>query len=231
MLIVTPQKSNPSPVEAHTNVAPTAAATSADGDVAIVLTRLPTEQRQAEIVAAALELAQNGSPSDITTTDLARAVGVTQGAVFKHFPTKDAIWLAVITWVANTLPRTLNEAAVHATSPLDALNKIFHAHVEFVIANPGVPRVIFHELQRAADTPTKQQVRVLLQTYRQLLLTHLNAAVQNGDASEEVDVAAAATQFVGIVQGLVMQSMMSGQPHLMRADAPRVFDLYLRGLR
>ena len=169
--------------------------------------RMPTEHRQAEIVAAALRLAENGSPADITTNDLARAVGVTQGAVFKHFPTKDAIWLAVITWVGQHLPRVLSDAAQQADTPLAALRNMFHAHVEFVIANPGVPRVTFHELQQVADTPTKQQVRTLLQTYRHLLLTHLNAAVQRGDAANDLDTNAAATQFVGIIQGLVMQSM------------------------
>lgn len=193
--------------------------------------RLRTEQRQAGIVAAALRLAQDGSPADITTSDLARAVGVTQGAVFKHFPTKEAIWLAVISWVAGHLPRVLNDAAKRAESPLEALRNIFHAHVEFVIANPGVPRVIFHELQQAADTPTKQQVRALLQAYRQLLLTQLTAAIERGDAAADLDIAAAATQFVGIIQGLVMQSMLSGQTHMMRTEAPRVFALYLRGLR
>ena len=47
-------------------------------------TRLSTEERQTEIVAAALQLARDTSPAQITTTDIALAIGVTQGAVFKH---------------------------------------------------------------------------------------------------------------------------------------------------
>ena len=62
--------------------------------------RLPTEARQAEIVAAALRLAQLSSPESITTADLAGALGLSQGALFKHFPSKDAVWLAAMTWVA-----------------------------------------------------------------------------------------------------------------------------------
>ncbi|MFM9916985.1 MAG: TetR/AcrR family transcriptional regulator, partial [Rhizobacter sp.] len=70
-------------------------------------TRLPTEERQAEIVSAALRLARDASPALITTTDIAAAIGVTQGAVFKHFPTKDAIWLAAMRWVRETLLKGL----------------------------------------------------------------------------------------------------------------------------
>jgi TetR/AcrR family transcriptional regulator len=58
--------------------------------------RLPTEERQALIVSAAITLAGRHSPAAITTGDIAREVGVTQGALFKHFPSRQAIWLAVM---------------------------------------------------------------------------------------------------------------------------------------
>src|SRR3990167_4607587 len=55
-----------------------------------------TELRQASLVAAALALAAVRSPAEVTTAALAQAVGITQGAVFRHFESKEAIWLAVI---------------------------------------------------------------------------------------------------------------------------------------
>ncbi|MBK7616584.1 MAG: TetR/AcrR family transcriptional regulator [Burkholderiales bacterium] len=193
-------------------------------------TRLPTEVRQAAIVDAALNLACSMGPAQITTSDIAAAVGVTQGAVFKHFPTKEAIWLAAMSWVQAQLLDTLEEAAVTAPTPLQGLGAVFMAHVEFVVAHSGVPRLIFHELQQPADSPTKQAVRALLQGYRQLLLGLLGAAMHQGQLPAELDQDAAATLFVGIVQGLVMQAMLSGKPAVMRTQAERVFALYLRGL-
>ena len=193
-------------------------------------TRLPTEVRQAAIVDAALNLACSMGPAQITTSDIAAAVGVTQGAVFKHFPTKEAIWLAAMSWVQAQLLDTLEEAAVTAPTPLQGLGAVFMAHVEFVVAHSGVPRLIFHELQQPADSPTKQAVRALLQGYRQLLLGLLGAAMHQGQLPAELDQDAAATLFVGIVQGLVMQAMLSGKPAVMRTQAERVFAVYLRGL-
>jgi AcrR family transcriptional regulator len=191
---------------------------------------LPTEVRQAAIVDAALTLACSMGPAQITTGDIAAAVGVTQGAVFKHFPTKDAIWLAAMSWVHAQLLGVLDEAAAAAPNPLEGLSAVFRAHVDFVVAHPGVPRLIFHELQQPADTPIKQEVRALLQAYRQLLLGLLNAAGQQRQVSADLDRDAAATLFVGIVQGLVMQSMLSGKPTAMRTQAASLFQMYLRGL-
>ena len=45
-----------------------------------------------------------------------------------------------------------------------------------------------------------------------------------------MDTQAAATLFIGTIQGLVMQSMLSGDIERIRADAPVVFAIYQRGI-
>ncbi len=194
-------------------------------------TRRPTEKRQAEIVAAALRLARDSSPVLITTGDIAAAIGVTQGAVFKHFPTKEAIWLGALTWVRTHLLKTLGDAAQSQAAAAPKLAAVFHAHVDFVIRHPGVPRVIFHELQQPADSALKQEVRNLLQAYRALLLRIIGAGIESGELASGLHREAAATLFVGIVQGLVMQSMLAGPPGTMKAQADSLFTLYLRGIQ
>lgn len=194
------------------------------------VTRLPTEARQAEIIAAALRLAQDCGPGSITTADLATAVGLSQGALFKHFNSKDAVWLGAIGWVKTHLLARLSSAAQEGTGPVDALQRVFDAHVGFCMLHPGVPRLIFHELQRPADSPIKQQVRDMLQSYRQMLLDLMQAAVKAGEAPAELDVSAASTLFMGLIQGLVMQSMLSGQVSHMAVSGPGVFKLFLRAI-
>jgi TetR/AcrR family transcriptional regulator len=192
--------------------------------------RLSTEERQAEIVAAALHLARESSPALITSADIATAIGVTQGAVFKHFPTKDAIWLAAMRWVRETLLQRLQAAADQTATPLDALSAMFRAHVEFVIAHPGVPRFIFHELQQPADSAAKLEVRAVLQSYRKLLLGRLIQSMEQKLVSPDLDPEAAATSFIGLIQGLVMQSMLTGRTAAMRQQADAIFVLYRRSL-
>lgn len=191
---------------------------------------MPTEERQAEIVAAALRLARETSPPLITTAAIAAAVGISQGAVFKHFTSKDAIWLAAMRWVKAHLLAALDEAAAAAAGDIDALQAMFDTHIAFVLAHPGVPRVIFHELQNPADSPVKREVRGLLQDYRQRLLQRLVAARQQGKLRPDTDFDAAATLFVGMVQGLVMQAMTAGQVGAMASRTGAVFALYRRGL-
>lgn len=193
--------------------------------------RLPTEARRAEIVAAVLHLAATQSPAHITTGDIAGELGFTQGAVFRHFPSKEAIWLAVLEWVDAELIAALERAAQEGRTPLDGLERVFMAHIRFVMAWPGVPRILFQDLQRPDDTPLKQRVRQLLGRYRQILARLFDAAARQGQVGGGLDTHAAATLFIGTIQGLVMQSMLAASPSGVEDEARRVLVLYLRAIQ
>lgn len=195
-----------------------------------MLPKQPTETRQAALVAAALALAAERSPATVTTAELAQAVGITQGAVFRHFESKEAIWLAVIDHTHQHLLEQLHGAAAAHADPLAALRAVFMAHVDFVVAHPGVPRLIFQELQQPHDTPLKARVRGLMHGYRQLLAHVLQQAHNQQALRPGTDLQAAAVLFIGSVQGLVMQSLLSGQVGAMKLQAPGVYQLVQQAL-
>ena len=192
--------------------------------------RQTTETRQAEIVATFLRLAAERSALDISTTDIASAMNLSQGALFKHFPSKEAIRLAVVDWIEDALMQRLQAAQQSASSPLVALRDMFMAHVEFVIDCPGAPRFIFGELQSPDATPVKSRVCRLMQQYRTLLNQVLDEAMESRLIGSGIDRQAAAAMFLGGIQGLVIQSMISGDATRLRDQAQGVFQIYLLGL-
>lgn len=195
-------------------------------------TKLKTEDRQAALVQAALQLAAQRSPADITTGDLAEVIGITQGGVFKHFASKEAIWLAVTDWAHQSLMDELNRVAkAESTDPLQALKQVFLAHIQFVSTYPGVPRLIFQELQHAKPTPLKTKVQRLMGDYRELLMGLLMAAREARVISKEVDTQAAVVMLIGAVQGLVMQALIAGSFDGIHSKAESIFTIYDAGLR
>ncbi len=192
---------------------------------------LPAETRRAVTVEAVIELAAERDPGEITTAAIASHMKLTQGALFRHFPSKDAIWEAVMEWVAERLLARVDRAAALAASPVAALQAIFLAHADFVAEHPGVPRMLFGELQRAGATPAKRLARTLLERYGERIRARLEAGKAAGEVSAALDIDAAVTLFVGTLQGLIMQSMLAGDLLRIRRDAPRVFAIYLAGIR
>jgi AcrR family transcriptional regulator len=191
---------------------------------------LPAAQRRMVTVKTVIELAGEQNPSEITTGAIAKHMKLTQGALFRHFPNKDAIWHAVMEWVAERLLARIDHAAQGIESPLAAMEAMFMSHIEFVAEHPGVPRMMFGELQRATLTPAKRMVLTLLQHYGERLHRLIEKGKSSGELTPTLDTEAAATLFIGTIQGLVMQSLLAGDVERIRHDAPRIFAIYRRGI-
>lgn len=193
--------------------------------------RLPAAERRREVIAAVLELARDASPEGITTQAIADRVGLTHGALFRHFPDKESLWIEVFAWVQKELGAVLDAAFATDGDALARLERVFLAHVGFVAHFPGAPRILFHELQRPVDSPFHEHVRRMVGGYRQRLSALLNEAKRAGQLSPTLDEAVAALLFIGAVQGLVVQSALFRSEAGMVAAARRVFPLLLDGFR
>ncbi|MCP5400565.1 MAG: TetR/AcrR family transcriptional regulator [Sphingomonas sp.] len=189
---------------------------------------LSADQRRAEAVATVIELAATHDPAVMTTGQIASAMGVSQGALFRHFPDKMAIWTAVLEWTCGELNHRLD--VLPNSPPLSRLEAILAAHVDFVIKRPGVPRILFGELQRAGDTPTKAVTRQLMAGYRARVARELHAAREAGDIAGGTDVEAATVLFLAMVQGMVMQGLAIDDFSSMPALAHRLFGLFRHSL-
>jgi AcrR family transcriptional regulator len=192
---------------------------------------LPAEARRAETVQAVVALAAEQNPGDITTAAIASRLGLTQGALFRHFPSKDAILEAVMAWVSDHLLARIEAALGDGATPLASMEAAFLAHAGFVSEHPGVPRMLFGELQRSEDTPAKRLVRSLLDRYRERLAQQVEQGKRDGSIVGDIDTRVIVAGFIGSLQGLVIQSLLSGEPHRIRDGAPAAFALYQRGIR
>ncbi|MGV1098619.1 TetR/AcrR family transcriptional regulator [Thiovibrio sp. JS02] len=194
---------------------------------------LPAEERRAVTVKAVVELAAERDPGEITTAAIAKHMNLTQGALFRHFQSKDSLLQAVMEWVAEQLLFRVDKAAAAALSPLAGLEAVFMAHIDFVAQHPGVPRILFGQLplQRSEETISKRMVATLIRRYGERLKDLIRQGKECGELDPLLDADAAVIMFIGTVQGLVLQSLLAGDVGQIRRNAPRIFAIYRRGIR
>jgi TetR/AcrR family transcriptional regulator len=193
--------------------------------------KMPAEERRAATIEAVIDLAAGCDPGEITTTAIATHMRLTQGALFRHFASKEAIWEAVMGWVAEGLLARIDAAIEAAPSPLEALGAVFMTHVRFISEHPGVPRIMFGELQRGADSAAKRMARILVDRYGKRLRRLIDEGKACRQISSDIDTAVAAMLFLSTLQGLVMQSLLAGDVKRIRSAAPGAFALYARAIR
>lgn len=178
-----------------------------------------------------LDLAAKQGVDGVTTQDMAQAMGVTQGAVFRHFPSKDAIWLAVMQWVRARLMAVLTAAAAQARDPLDALERMFFAHIGFIAAHPAIPRVLMSDHLHRRSPALRQLVTEIMLGYEARITALLETARTQGLARPDLDARAAATLYIGMIQGLVLQASILRDQRTLEKEAARTFPVYLQAIR
>ena len=192
--------------------------------------RLSAEERQEEIIRAAVDLAGEHGVEGVTTQDMADAVGITQGAIFRHFPTKDMIWLGVIRWVRGRLMSVVDLAASQGSDPLDSLEKIFFAHLGFVDKVPAIPKLIFTDQLLKKNPKIKELIRTILADYEAKVISLISQAKTQGLVRPDLDEHGAAVMFIGIIQGLVLRVSVIEIRNSLISEGKLVFPIFLHGI-
>lgn len=191
---------------------------------------LKAAERKKLTVQTVIELAAEGNPSEISTTTIAERMGVTQGALFRHFPNKDSILEAVVNWVADKVLSRVDVATKNAESPVEALEAIFMTHIEFISKHPGIPRMLFGELQRSGDTLPKKVIQKFISQYNLNLRVWLVKGMESGDFHSDLDIEAASVLFIGAIQGLVIRALITNDIGSILQNSQSVWNIYKTGL-
>jgi AcrR family transcriptional regulator len=195
--------------------------------------RMPATQRKQQIVETALELVAERGADAVSAQLIADTIGLSQPAVFRHFPTKEAVWMAVIAWLQDRLAEVWSEARgdEQHPRPIWVLRRMLLGHVELIIRYPGLAKVVFSDHIRHQYPRLHEQFHAFHRQYEREVTTLLEDAVRASDLPSTTDVAAAATLYFCTIQGLGFQFAIAGYRRARVWDcATRLFALYARAI-
>lgn len=176
-------------------------------------TRRPTEDRQREIADAALRLIAEQGLRRFTTAAVAERVGLSEGAIFRHFPSKQAIVAGAIDRVEELL---FAAAPEQSDDPLERLGEFVRFRIETIHANPGIPRIVFsEELAHAAGPEGAERIGELKRRSFAFVRGCLEEAAQRGLVVTDVPL----DHLVLLVQGLLLALVFRSSES--RARSPR----------
>src|SRR3546814_21150807 len=95
-------------------------------------------------------------------------------------------------------------------------------HVDFVAEHPGVPRMLFGELQRSADNLPRKMVQTLIGRYAERLRRLFEAGKASGALEPGTDVEAAALLCIRTITGRVHQAMGAEEVGSIRRECSTV---------
>lgn len=182
--------------------------------------------RQAELTDAALRIVATQGIAALTTRSLAAEVGLSTGAIFRHFASLDALLEAVVARVEVVLASTYPPADL---PPVERLTRFVEARSTAVGNQLGILRLVLSEqFSLALPKRGSLRLRACVDDTRAFLVDCIRAGQASGDLRAELPPEALASIVMGTVQVLALSP---SKPRSRDADTQAVLVTLLAMLR
>lgn len=189
--------------------------------------RKSTEDRRAEIQQAMLALAFEHGPGQVTTGMIAARLGLTQPAIYRHFPRKDDLWQALAQDLAARIAQSIHEASARTTTPLERLRHLVLGHLRLIHAAPALPEIMVMRDRTAPAVALRQEIQSSMAKFLQAMLGAISEAQAEGALRADINPRDIATLTFGIVQSLVLRLLVTHDPAVLLKDTDRLLDLQM----
>lgn len=164
--------------------------------------RRPTDERRAEIVEAALRLIGAKGIAALTVSALARELGFTGGALYKHFPSTEAILEAVAARAVEALDASTPEASLPPRAWIRALAE---ARTATVSGHAGLSRLLLSEqFVFALPPPAVSLLKGAVRKTREGLVRAIREGQRVGEIRDDLPAEALAPIVLGTIQMIAM---------------------------
>ena len=189
--------------------------------------RRSAEDRKSQIIAQVLRLASEIGPDRMSTTDVARAVGISQPAVFRHFPTKGDLWVAVAEDVSATLREHWATAEARAQASLERLHGLIGVQLAAITERPALPSILFSRELTVDNPPLREVFDRLLASFQSRLAAAVGEMQSEGMLRPDIDARDAAVLLASTVQGVAIRWALGNRGFDLVGEGKRLVEVQL----
>lgn len=169
----------------------------------MVTQRENTSVRQKQIVSAARKLIVRYGSEHVTVRRMAKEIGVSEGAIYRHFRSKSDILAFLVDDIESALIGDIERNHTGDVDSVRALENIMVDHISSIEQRKGVSFQVIAEIVSLGDKKLNKQIYAVIDKYLDRIKAILEDGVKGGVIRPEVDPDAAAMLFFGMTQGLV----------------------------
>jgi len=162
-----------------------------------------TSVRKKQIMEAARKLIMRAGSEHVTVRNMAKEVGISEAAIYRHFKSKTEILSFLADSVADGLLHDIDTAGIVGFPSLDVIDEILRTHLSRIEQRRGLSFLVLAEIVSFGDKSLNKKVSDNIQIYVDRLKLLLTDGVQAGLVRKDIDLEAASLLLFGMIQGLV----------------------------
>jgi len=165
--------------------------------------------RKEQILQALARMLENGPGERITTAALAREVGVSEAALYRHFPSKARMFEGLIAFIEETLFTRISRILEEEPSAAKRCEKILSLVLAFAERNPGMTRLLTGDALAGETERLRHRISQLFDRLESQLKQILREAQIRENLKTAISPAVMANMLMASIEGRLMQFVRS----------------------
>ena len=193
--------------------------------------RETTDIRREQIKKAVLEIIAEEGLHNLSTRKLAKKIGFTEGAIFRHYATKRDIIKAIMDDVASDLISSLRNIVI---SPVKSEEKLFNylrTNVKYLKENRGITILLFSEATHLGDQELKDKLNQILLQQKHFIVKMVKDGAAEGVWDKKLKPEDIATLYMGIPITYNIEFVLNKNKVNIDEFCKRMFKLILKRLK
>ena len=194
------------------------------------LARQSTSERQLQIIEATQNLITSKGMEFVTIDAIAEKVGLTEGAIYKHFRSKREILTLLIDSIEQNLMETLVNSKQVGDSSLDHLGRILVSNLNDVEDRRAVSFIIISEAIAFDGIFMSDRVSLMLNNYLDFIKNVVDEGIKDRSIRPDVDIGAAANTFLGMIQIVATLWSLDAYAESFKGLRTNMWNIYRKGV-
>lgn len=165
--------------------------------------------RKAQILQALAGMLEHNHGTRITTAQLAKKVGVSEAALYRHFPSKARMFEGLIDFIEETLFSRISKILEDEKSADARLQLIMHLLLGFAEKNPGISRILNGDALQGEQERLRDRIAKFYERIETQLKQILRERKLREGKSLAVDEAVLANMLICFADGRINQFVRS----------------------
>ena len=186
-------------------------------------------QRRQQILEALAQMLEANPGNRITTAGLARQVGVSEAALYRHFPSKSKMFEGLIEFIEDTLFSRVAIILNEEPTAAGRCEKMLLLLLAFAERNPGITRILTGDALAGETDRLHQRVAQLFDRFETQLRQVIREAELREGLRPVIPLAAASNLLMAAAEGRISQYVRSGFQRSPTAEWSTQWELLMSG--
>ena len=186
--------------------------------------------RQLDIMQSLAKMLSKKGPVKVTTALLSQECGITEAAIYRHFPSKRKIYAGLVDFCEQNLFELIGNINKSSDDYLIKVKKILLLLISFSEKNPGLARLLTREAFSVEESTLDERIILLFSKIELQIKQNLQKYEQETKKKLSLSTAASANLLLATAEGLIQQFVRSGFETTAPSSASDQIELLLSAL-